>query len=181
MSARKDSRPYGGAVPADTGWLVLQTKRHKESAVQAALAREDIPTCRPLLRQWPRRAVGDEVGPMSRGYVFCQPGPMRLSGVASCNGSLRLVSFGDAPPAWDRRSSPTRDRVTRRRRGDAPRESPPFDGTLRAFIAGHPHAHPGQHAVAPSFALALPCDVPLQLFMTNSYSASQRLRGGHLA
>ena len=66
MSARKDSRPYGGAVPADTGWLVVQTKRHKERAVQAALAREDIPTYLPLLRQWPRPAVGGEVGPMFR-------------------------------------------------------------------------------------------------------------------
>jgi Transcription termination factor nusG len=97
MSARKDSRPYGGAVPADTGWLVVQTKRHKERAVQAALARDDIPTYLPLLRQWPRPAVGGEVGPMFPGYVFCQPDPIRLGGVASCNGALRLVSFGDAP------------------------------------------------------------------------------------
>jgi len=34
---------------------------------------------------------------MFPGYVFCQPDPIRLSGVASCNGALRLVSFGDAP------------------------------------------------------------------------------------
>jgi Transcription termination factor nusG len=132
MSARKDSRPYGGAVPADTGWLVVQTKRHKERAVQAALARGDFPTYLPLLRQWPRSTVGGEVGPMFPGYVFCQPDPIWLSGVASCNRALRLVSFGDAPPAWDRGSSPTRDRVARTRRGDAPRESPPFDGTLPA-------------------------------------------------
>ena len=97
MSAREDSRPYGGAVPADAGWFVVQTKRHKERAVQAALAREDIPTYVPLLRQWPRPAVGGEVGPMLPGLYSASPNPIRLSGVASCNGALRLVSFGDAP------------------------------------------------------------------------------------
>ena len=174
MSARKDSRPCGGAVPADAGWLVAQTKRQQERAVQGALAREEIPTYPPLLRQWPRPALGGEVGPMCPGYVFCQPDPMRLSGVASCNGALRLVSFGDAPPACDRRSSPTRDRVARTRRGDAPRES-------THCVAGHPHADSGQHVVAPSFAFALPCDAPLQSFMADSYSVWQRFRGGHLA
>ena len=34
---------------------------------------------------------------MFPGYVFCQPHPIRLSSVASCNGALRLVSFGDVP------------------------------------------------------------------------------------
>ena len=97
MSARKDSRPYGGAVPADAGWLVAQTKRQQERTVQGALAREEIPTYPPLLRQWPRPALGGEVGPMCPGYVFCQPDPIRLSGVARCNGVVRLVSFGDAP------------------------------------------------------------------------------------
>src|SRR5262245_66290648 len=84
-------------MSADRGWLVVQTKRHKERAVQAALAREDIPTYLPLLRQWPRPAVGGEVVPMFPGYVFCQPDPIRLTGLASCNGAVRLVSFGDAP------------------------------------------------------------------------------------
>jgi transcription antitermination factor NusG len=77
--------------------LVVQTKRHKERAVQAALGREGIPTYLPLLRQWPRPAVGGDVGPMFPGYVFCQPEPGRLSAVANCSGALRLVAFGDAP------------------------------------------------------------------------------------
>jgi len=173
MSARKDSRPYGGAVPADAGWLVAQTKRHQERAVHGTLAREEIPTYPPLLRQWPRPALSGEVGPMCPGYVFCQADLMRLSGVANCNGALRLVSFGDAPPACDRRSSPTRDRVSRTRRGDAPRES--------TRCIAHPHAHPGQHAVAPSFVFALPGDVPLRSYRADSYSVWQCLRGGHLA
>jgi len=97
MSARKDSRPYGGAVPAGTEWLLVQTQRHKERAVQAALASEGIPTHLSLLRQWPRPAVGGDVGPMFPGLYSASPNPIRLSGVASCNGALRLVSFGDAP------------------------------------------------------------------------------------
>jgi len=97
MSARHDSRPYGGAFSADHGWLVLQTKRHKERAVQAVLVREGVPSYLPLLRQWPRPAVGAEVGPMFPGYVFCQPDPVHQSGVANYSGALRLVAFGDAP------------------------------------------------------------------------------------
>src|SRR5262245_44504867 len=97
MSALQDSRPYGGALSGDGGWLVVQTKRHKERTVEVALGREGIPAYLPLLRQWPRPAVGGDVGPMFPGYVFCQPEPVRLSAVASCSGALRLVAFGDAP------------------------------------------------------------------------------------
>ena len=97
MSAVQDSRPYGGALTGDGGWLVVQTKRHKERAVQAALVREGFPTYLPLLREWPRPAVGGDVGPMFPGYVFCQPELVRLSAVANCSGALRLLVFGDAP------------------------------------------------------------------------------------
>ena len=97
MSARHDSCPYGGALPDDLGWMVVQSKRHKERAVQVNLARDGIPTYLPLLRQWPRPAVGGEVGPMFPGYLFCQPDPVHQSGVASCSGALRLVAFGDTP------------------------------------------------------------------------------------
>jgi hypothetical protein len=97
MSARHDSRPYGGAVSGSDGWIVVQVKRHKERAVQANLARDGIPAYVPFLRQWPRPAVGGDVGPMFPGYVFCQPASGQLSGVSSCCGVLRLVSFGDGP------------------------------------------------------------------------------------
>ena len=97
MSARHDSCPYGGAVPDDLGWMVLQSKRHKERAVQVNLARDGVTTYLPLLRQWPRPAVGGEVGPMFPGYVFCQPAPRQLSAVINCSGAARLVAFGDGP------------------------------------------------------------------------------------
>lgn len=77
--------------------MVLQSKRHRERAVQVQLARDGIPTYLPLLRQWPRPAVGADVGPMFPGYLFCQPGADRLSAVASCSGAIRLVQFGDGP------------------------------------------------------------------------------------
>src|SRR5262249_57680898 len=78
-------------------WVVVQTKRNKERAVQVILGRDGVPTYLPLLRQWPRPAVGADVGPMFPGYVFCQPDPIHLSGLASCSGALRLVAFGDTP------------------------------------------------------------------------------------
>lgn len=98
MSVRYDSRPYGGASSVVEGdWLVLRSKRHKERAVQANLERERIPTYLPLLRLWPRPAVGRDVGPMFPGYVFCRPMPSQLARVVGCSGSLRLVTFGDGP------------------------------------------------------------------------------------
>jgi hypothetical protein len=97
MSARHDSCPYGGAVSDDGDWLVVQSKRHKERAVQANLARDGMATYLPLLRQWPRPAVGGDVGPMFPGYVFCRPAPSQLGLVARCIGALRLVTFGDGP------------------------------------------------------------------------------------
>lgn len=97
MSARDASRPYGGALSDGEGWMVIQSKRHKERAVQANLAREGIATYLPLLRQWPRPAVGSDVGPMFPGYVFCQPLPDQLGTVMSCSGLVRLVTFGDGP------------------------------------------------------------------------------------
>jgi hypothetical protein len=97
MSARHDSSPYGGVPSGDGGWLVVQTKRNKERAVQAILARDGVSTYLPLLRQWPPPAVGGDVVPMFPSYVFCQPDPIQLSGLGSCSGALRLVAFGDTP------------------------------------------------------------------------------------
>jgi hypothetical protein len=84
-------------MPDDLAWMVVQAKRHKERAVQANLAREGIAAYLPLLRQWPRPAVGGDVGPMFPGYVFCQPAPAQLTAVTSCSGVVRLVTFGDGP------------------------------------------------------------------------------------
>lgn len=97
MSARDNSCPYGGAMPDDPGWMVVQSKRHKERTVQVNLAREGIPSYLPLLRQWPRPAIGGDVGPMFPGYVFCQPAPAQLGAVVGCSGVVRVVTFGDGP------------------------------------------------------------------------------------
>jgi hypothetical protein len=97
MSARNDSCPYGGAISDGDDWLVLQSKRHRERAVQQNLVREGVPAYLPLLRQWPRPAVGSDVGPMFPGYVFCQPAPAQLGALARLAGAIRLVTFGDGP------------------------------------------------------------------------------------
>ena len=97
MSARHDSRPYGGATSGNDSWIVVQAKRHKERAVQANLTREGIPAYVPLLRQWPRPAVGGDVGPMFPCYVFCQPVPGQPITVSSCCGVVRVVDFGEGP------------------------------------------------------------------------------------
>jgi len=97
MSARQDSCPYGGATSGSDSWIVAQAKRHKERAVQSNLLRERIPAYVPLLRQWPRPAVGSDVGPMFPGYVFCQPAAHQFATITSCSGVVRVVNFGDGP------------------------------------------------------------------------------------
>ncbi len=77
--------------------MVVQSKRHKERTVQLNLARAGIPAYLPLLRQWPRPAVGGDVGPMFPGYVFCRPAPAQLGAIAGLSGAIRLVAFGDGP------------------------------------------------------------------------------------
>jgi transcriptional antiterminator RfaH len=77
--------------------MVVQVKRHKERLVQASLSREAIPAYLPLVRQWPRPAVGSDVGPLFPGYLFCQPLLARLGLVTGCSGVVRLVNFGDGP------------------------------------------------------------------------------------
>ena len=84
-------------MPARDQWIVVQSKRHKERAVQANLAREGVPTYLPLLRQWPRPVVGPAVAPMFPGYLFCQPTPAQVHRVLTCSGVSRLVAFGDGP------------------------------------------------------------------------------------
>lgn len=82
-------------------WVVVQAKRHKERSVQVNLEREGIPTYLPLLRQWPRPAIGSAVAPMFPGYVFCRPPPSRLQVVLTSSGVCRLVAFGDGPAHVD--------------------------------------------------------------------------------
>jgi transcriptional antiterminator RfaH len=97
MSARDDSCPYGGASSSRDNWMVLRTKRHRERSVHASLLREGVPAYLPLVREWPRPAVGADVVPMFPGYVFCQPPPAQLDRVAATNGVAGFVRFGDRP------------------------------------------------------------------------------------
>ena len=82
-------------------WFVMQSKRHKERLVHAVLSEEGIPSYLPLLRHWPRPAVGAAVGPMFPGYVFCRPTAAQLSRVAGCHGSRGFVHFGNGPAVVD--------------------------------------------------------------------------------
>ena len=100
MPALYDSRPYGGALSGDGGWLVVQTKRHKERTVKVALGREGIRRICHSCGQWPRPAVGGDIGPMFPGYVFCQPDPVRLSAVASCRGASASSRSETRRLAW---------------------------------------------------------------------------------
>jgi hypothetical protein len=71
--SRRDapSRPSGGATRDGGAWRVVETRRHKERAAQAALAQVAVPAYLPLLQQWPRPAGAEVVvteGPL-RGLV----------------------------------------------------------------------------------------------------------------
>lgn len=67
--------------------------------MQAALGREEIPVYLPLIREWPRPAVGSDVVPMFPGYLFCQPELQQVDRVAATNGVAGFVRFGDRPAA----------------------------------------------------------------------------------
>jgi len=171
MSARKDSCPYGGAVPADSGWLVVQTKRHKERAVQAALAREEIPTYLPLLRQWPRPAVGGGVGPMFPAMYCASPIP-------AGSASWRLAT--GAPPRVVRRHPRSRGIGGHRLPAQSRRKRRVIE--VNPVVAGHAHAQPGRHAAAPPrFVFALPCDVlPREVAWRRRRPSRPRWMAGHV-
>jgi transcription antitermination factor NusG len=82
-------------------WYVIQTQRHKERAAQARLEQEGLATYLPLLRQWPRPAVGSEIGPMFPCYVFVTTAPTRFHRIARTPGVHGLVLFGGEPAELD--------------------------------------------------------------------------------
>jgi transcription antitermination factor NusG len=82
-------------------WYVVQTQRSKERAVQARLAREELTSYLPLLRQWPRPAVGSDVAPMFPGYVFVHASPGRFHRISRTPGVHGLVLFGGEPALLD--------------------------------------------------------------------------------
>jgi len=82
-------------------WRVLQTKRHKERAAQAALSQHGLRTYLPLLQQWPRPAVGSEVGPMFPCYLFAHVTPRDFHRINRTAGVRGFVTFGGAPAQLD--------------------------------------------------------------------------------
>jgi transcription antitermination factor NusG len=82
-------------------WYVIQTQRNKERVVEARLTQEGLATYLPLLRQWPRPAVGSDVGPMFPGYVFVSTAPLRFHRISRTPGVHGLVLFGGEPAELD--------------------------------------------------------------------------------
>lgn len=82
-------------------WRVVQTQRHKERAAQARLAQGGLDTYLPLLRQWPRPAVGGDVGPMFPSYVFVRATLAHFHRVAHTAGVRGFVTFAEQPAHLD--------------------------------------------------------------------------------
>ena len=56
----------------DLQWYVVQTKRHREEIAQLSLASDGVRVYLPRSIQWPRPAVGGEIGPLFPSYIFVQ-------------------------------------------------------------------------------------------------------------
>ncbi len=79
---------------ARVAWRVVETKRHRERLAQTRIAARGLRTYLPLLRQWPRPAVGAPVGPMFPGYVFVALTSRDIHPVTGTPGVRGLVHFG---------------------------------------------------------------------------------------
>ena len=77
---------------AGPSWRVVATRRHKERFAEASLRQLGVGTYLPLLLQWPRPAVGTEVGPMFPGYLFTCVKPCDMSAVDRTPGVRGLGS-----------------------------------------------------------------------------------------
>ncbi len=77
-----------------TEWVVAQTQRHREPVARAHLERAGLRAYLPLVRQWPRPAVGPDVGPLFPGYVFVHAATGRLHAIERTPGIRGLVAFG---------------------------------------------------------------------------------------
>jgi transcriptional antiterminator RfaH len=128
-------------TPRDGIWQVVATRRHKERAAQAAVELLGVPTYLPLLQQWPRPAVGAEIGPMFPGYLFAYVTPRDVHPVGRTGGVRGFVNFGGAPARLDDavvdflRSREDADGVIRAAPLPLGSEVVITDGPLRGFIA----------------------------------------------
>jgi transcription antitermination factor NusG len=102
--------PSGGAIGSISAiatsnthaWYVLQAKRHRERLAQRSLAEIGVETYLPLIAQWPRPVVGNEVGPMFPGYLFVHTAlEQSFSQISWTPGVKSFVSFGGGPISLD--------------------------------------------------------------------------------
>jgi transcription antitermination factor NusG len=84
----------GGATPE---WYVAHTQRHRERVAQGHLGRIGLGSYVPLVRHWPRPAVGNEIGPMFPGYVFVRASREHLHRVDRTPGVRALLVFDGEP------------------------------------------------------------------------------------
>jgi transcriptional antiterminator RfaH len=82
-------------------WHVVETKRHKERAARARLEHYGIASYLPLLRVWPRPAVGSDVTIMFPGYLFAWVSSRDFYRVSLTAGVRGFVNFGGAPARLD--------------------------------------------------------------------------------
>jgi transcriptional antiterminator RfaH len=82
-------------------WRVVATRRHKERAAEASLRQLGVGTYLPLLLQWPRPAVGADIGPMFPGYLFTCVKPCDMPAVDRTPGVRGFVTFGGTPARLD--------------------------------------------------------------------------------
>ena len=126
---------------ADPAWYVVRTHRHKERAAQARLEDAAFGTYLPLLRQWPRPAVGAEIGPMFPSYVFVRAAPLDFHRIARTPGVRGLVTFDATPARLDEsavtflRSREGADGIIRAEPLPAGSEVRITEGPLRGLVA----------------------------------------------
>lgn len=104
----RETAPSGGALPTDSTlrgarWWVVRTQRHREAIACAHAARAGLAAYLPMIRQWPRPAVGSEVGPLFPGYVFISASLERRHRIERTPGVRALVTFGGEPASLDDR------------------------------------------------------------------------------
>jgi transcriptional antiterminator RfaH len=122
-------------------WRVVQTQRHKEPATRIRLAQAGLVTYLPLLRQWPRPAVGSDVGPMFPGYVFVRAAAEHFHRVSRTPGVRGFVAFAGEPACLDDsvveflRSREQADGVIRIEPAVRGRSVEITDGPLRGLVA----------------------------------------------
>ena len=99
-------RPSGGAmrttrdITSET-WRVVTARRYHEAVARVRLAAQGLETYLPLLRRWPRPAVGSDVGPLFPGYVFVRAERAHFHRIARTPGVGGLVVLGGEPARLD--------------------------------------------------------------------------------